>query len=154
LTALASTTDEIGFTNAEVFRKPAMQTAGANASLTFACAVHLFQEQTQAAAKRASGTRAQSTVERLFSEVYTANVEHFLVYRLRNLLVHYSMACVRVELTDPDERLKARGHRVVVDREVLLAAPKGVNRGIRDYLESQLRIPISRHCSKQQCRRS
>jgi hypothetical protein len=77
-----------------------------------------------------------ASVERLFSRAYGENVEHLLVYRLRNLLVHYSMDCVRLELASPDDVVASRPHRMVLDREVVLKAPKAVNGAIRNYLES------------------
>lgn len=52
-----------------------------------------------------------AAVERLFSETYSENVKHVLVYRLRNLLVHYSMDCVRLELASPDDAEAGRRHR-------------------------------------------
>jgi hypothetical protein len=113
---------------------------GACAFLNFASAVHLFQEQTEALAARKGGDDAKSLVHQIFSDAYGGNVDYYLIYRLRNLLVHYSMRSIYLSLSSGrDESLY--NHCMRLSRPVVLAARDGLSARLRAHIESMAEDP-------------
>jgi len=127
--------EDTGEANARVFYQPIWERAGVSAVLSFASAIHLFQEQTEAAAERIGGDLAREAVEQIFRLRYANCVEHYLVYRLRNLLVHCSMKCVYLRLASAEQIGRGSTHTMRIDRARVLDIPKGVNGEMRNFLQ-------------------
>lgn len=133
---VARQVERTGEANAHFYYRSAWERAGACAFLSFASAVHLFQEQTEAAAARVGGEPAKAKVHALFRATYTENREHYLIYRLRNLMVHFSMQCVYLDLASPQAQRKGQSHCLRMSREIILSATDGVHGALRSWIES------------------
>ncbi len=113
-------------------------------ALTFASSLHLYQEQVEDEAVRlyGKGSDKHKAVGDLISATYDASFDYRLTYRLRNVMVHHSLASVALELSSAEDTTPAglllHRHTVKVPlrRDVFLRAKKGVSRSILDSLEA------------------
>lgn len=111
-------------------------------ALTFAAALHLYQEQVLVEVKRHHGAAGEEVAQAqaMFSETYDASFDYRLTYRLRNSMVHHSIDSVRLVLHSSEETrpsgLITQSHlaRVYLDRKVFLSS-KGISRAMRTSLE-------------------
>lgn len=112
-------------------------------ALTFASSLHLYQEQVDAEVARQYGENSEEhqAVGRMISQAYDDSFDYRLTYRLRNVMVHHSLASVALELSSVEDTTPAglilHRHTVKVPlrRAVFLRAKRGVNRPLRDSLE-------------------
>jgi hypothetical protein len=65
-------------------------------TLTFCAALHLFQEHTVTSVQKHFGEESKESTElaRIFSEAYDSSLGYRLAYRLRNVMIHQSLAAV------------------------------------------------------------
>lgn len=112
------------------------------AVLTYCAAFHLFQEQTEAAVTRSFGaqTTEVARIKAMFSEVYDRCLEYRVMYRLRNVLVHYSLGAVGCEFKQSEETspqgliLHTSTVRVTLNRARFLSSKRGVSSEMRTAL--------------------
>ena len=103
--------------------------------LTFAAALHLFQEQTTNRIEKVYGSASEEVnyANRVFSEEYGRSFEYRLIYRLRNVMVHHSMDCIGLNINSKEERSPAgliiQSHvvRIPLNRDTFLATKRGVS---------------------------
>jgi len=131
LTQVERQIDSTGEADASYFHRGQWEIAGVGAALSVAAGAHMFQEQTESAASRATGSKDR--VHEIFRRVYDSNPAHYAVYRLRNLLVHYSMRCVSLDIV-ADRSPRPSLH---LDLEVAYKATAGFNRQVRAYLDER-----------------
>lgn len=117
----------------------ALRSSIAGAVLTFCAAVHLYQEQTEAAVVRhfGDGSAEHTLISRRFSIAYDSSLAYRLIYRLRNILVHHSMKSIGMSLSAQLEptafgpRRKIASVSVPLVRSEFLATRTGLSTRLR-----------------------